>query len=181
MKRLLQWESSYYNSTELCSVEFSTSEIAIKSNITGQYDGTQFTADYNIRATSAWRTYSFDIRYTFNDKHYTIEAIHQNDRWLVNGELREEFKNCIDIDITLTPLTNSLPINRLVMKNNKPQQITVFYVDVLENTIRPVHQQYTKKSQTEYNFQNVPNDFEADITVDKNGFVTHYPGLFERK
>lgn len=86
----------------------------------------------------------------------------------------------MDIDIALTPLTNSLPINRLTLAKNKAHITEVVYIDILEGTIRTAFQQYTKKSECVYNFQNVLNDFEATILVDKEGFVVHYPQLFER-
>ena len=91
-----------------------------------------------------------------------------------------ECKGCIDIDISLTPFTNSLPINRLQLQVNEVQYIKVLYIDILGRTIRSVVQQYTKISDHKYQYENVPNDFEAVITVDEWGIVTEYPGLFVR-
>ncbi len=91
-----------------------------------------------------------------------------------------EFKGCIDIDISLTPFTNSLPINRLQWRLNKPQQIKVLFLDILSQEILAVQQRYTKLSETEYKFENVPNDFEAIINVDDSGMVVNYPELFVR-
>jgi hypothetical protein len=155
-------------------------EIAIKSSITGNHNNIQYYVKYLIKTTLNWNVVSFDIKYVLNGSRYSISASHVMDSWIINGQLREEFKNCIDIDITLTPFTNTLPIKRLNFQPTKPQPIEVLYIDVLENSIRVARQQYTKNSDTEYNFQNVPNDFEADIIVDNDGFVVHYPELFER-
>ena len=67
-----------------------------------------------------------------------------------------EFKGCIDIDISLTPFTNSLPINRLEWELNKPRQINVMFLDILSHEIIPVQQRYTKLSNTEYKFETRP-------------------------
>jgi len=176
----INWESGFYQSTESCIIQYSGQEIVINSRITGRHDTIDYTAAYTIRTTPEWKTTAFEIRYTLNAAPHHVEARHENGQWIVNGVVREEFNNCIDIDITVTPFTNALPINRIDLQLNKPQQIEVLYVNVLENSIYPVRQQYTKKSGTRYNFQNVPNDFEADIIVDSEGFVVHYPELFER-
>lgn len=173
------WKGIYYNSIENCAVNIAAHGIVIKSDIIGKHDNTSFNCEYRIETTTEWTTKSFEIRYTLNGISHTISALHETD-WIVNGETRPEFRNCTDIDITLTPFTNSLPINRLKLQNSKPQQIEVLYIDVLKNTFRIAQQQYTKRSASVYNFQNVPNDFEADIIVDNDGFVKHYPELFER-
>ena len=54
------------------------------------------------------------------------------------------------------------------------------FLDILSHEIIPVQQRYTKLSNTEYKFENVPNDFEAVITVDESGIVVNYPELFVR-
>jgi hypothetical protein len=155
-------------------------ENSVSSHIHGQFQKTDFWAAYHIVTTSQWSVISFEIEYSVAGQLTKISIRHAEDGWYVNGNLRSEFKNCIDMDITLTPFTNTLPINRLDLQFNNPRQIEVFYVNVLENKIYPVRQQYIRKSAIEYNFQNVPNDFEADIIVDNEGFVVHYPHLFER-
>ena len=90
------------------------------------------------------------------------------------------FKGCIDIDISLTPLTNSLPINRLQLKQNEAQEIKVIYFDLLAQQIKPATQKYTRLKDLSYRYENVPNDFEAVIQVDASGFVADYPTLFMR-
>ena len=46
--------------------------------------------------------------------------------------------------------------------------------------IEPVYQQYKRVSDTEFQYENVPNDFSATIEVDALGLVVDYPGLFTR-
>ena len=41
-------------------------------------------------------------------------------------------------------------------------------------------QVYKRISEEKYHYENIPNDFEADITVDENGLVVDYPSLFTR-
>lgn len=180
MNRSLIWKGLYYDSIESCIVDVSEKEIVIKSTIIGSHNSIRVTADYQIKTTPYWIVKSFEINYSFNKINRKISGVRSNAEWIIDGQAHNEFKNCVDIDITLTPFTNSLPINRLNLSIDQSKQIDVVYINILEDKLYPVKQQYAKKSLTQYNFQNVPNDFEADITVDKEGFVAHYPELFER-
>lgn len=56
----------------------------------------------------------------------------------------------------------------------------MIYCDLLEGQLRHVRQRYTCLSNTEYHYENVPNDFEATIQVDDLGLVVDYPLLFVR-
>jgi hypothetical protein len=56
----------------------------------------------------------------------------------------------------------------------------VIYLDLLAQEVSPVRQKYTRLSQLEYQYENVPNDFEAKIQVDESGLVVDYPSLFVR-
>jgi uncharacterized protein len=100
--------------------------------------------------------------------------------WILNGERASYFDGCMDIDILPSPFTNTLPIRRLDFQANPKHEISVLYIDLIEQKVSLQKQIYTKLSETDYLFENMPNDFEADITVDEQGFVLGYPGLFRR-
>ena len=100
--------------------------------------------------------------------------------WLYNGKSAPEFAGCTDVDVPLTPFTNTLPIRRLELKPHQTQEIKVIYCNVLEDIVSAVRQKYTCLSATQYHYENVPNDFEATIVVDEAGLVIDYPMLFLR-
>lgn len=104
----------------------------------------------------------------------------ENDCWLLNNIKVNEFNGCFDVDISLSPFTNSLPVNRLKLLNNQQKKIKVIYIDILEEQLKPAEQIYKRLFETKYLYQNVPNDFEAEIEVDESGFVINYPSLFKR-
>ena len=99
---------------------------------------------------------------------------------MMDGQEARQFKGCIDVDIPLTPFTNTLPIRRLHWDDDDAHEIQVIYCDVLDQQIQPVRQKYIRRSGSLYHYENIPNDFEADITVDEHGLVVDYPALFVR-
>jgi len=160
----------------------SDEDIEVDSVIVGAHDDKIYRVDYSIKTNRNWECIFFEATTQLSDKKEVINY-HSDGRgnWTKNGAPVNEFKGCIDIDISLTPFTNSLPINRLQWELNKPQQITVLFLDILSQEIMPTQQCYTKLSNTKFKFENVPNDFEAIITVDASGMVVNYPDLFVRK
>ena len=182
METLILWTGIANHSLENCVLTHSDENIEVNSVIVGAHDDKIYRVDYSIKTNRDWESIFLEVKAQLSDKKLEIN-FHSDGmgNWTKSGVPVNEFGGCIDIDISLTPFTNSLPINRLQWELNKPQQIKVLFLDILSQEIIPVQQRYTKLSNTEYKFENVPNDFEAIITVDESGMVVNYPELFVRR
>jgi hypothetical protein len=181
MQTNILWTGREYNSLEHCRINSSSSGLEIASTIVGSYGEYIYSLDYHIHTDSFWATRSLELRYRCNgpDVYILLEGDGQG-RWMLNGQKAGQFQGCTDVDISLTPFTNTLPINRLIMAPHQVSQIRVIYIDVLGGQIRPVDQKYTRLSHSRYFYENVPNDFSAELEVDALGLVADYPGLFVR-
>lgn len=181
MQQNLLWTGREYYSLENCVVSITEEGADIQSGIIGKYGDKLYRVEYSIKTNQLWQTLAVELKGRHSN--HEINILLQGDgkgNWKMNGEEATAFSGCIDVDIPLTPLTNTLPIRRLSMKKDEPVQIPVIYIDVLEERITVVKQQYMKLSDREYHYENVPNDFEATIKVDEYGLVVNYPLLFER-
>src|SRR3954451_21613812 len=103
-----------------------------------------------------------------------------NGDWIVDGVPRTDLDGCIDIDLSATPFTNSLPIRRLDLGIDDEADLVMAYVDFEELTVLPDEQRYTRLDEDLYRYESLDSDFTRDLTVDASGFVIEYPGLFER-
>jgi hypothetical protein len=181
MQTNILWAGIEYDSLENCIVTITDVGADIKSSIIGYYNSVIYKLDYQITTNHLWETTFFMIKSQLND---IIQITNfQSDakgNWFVNGQYIEKFNGCIDIDISLTPFTNTLPINRLKLSEKTNKQIQVLYVDILGQQTNPVRQKYTRLSRNEYKYESEPNDFESTISVDEFGLVVKYPELFER-
>ena len=181
MQTNILWTGIEYQSIENCIVTITEEGADIKSSIIGCYYSVIYKLDYQITTNHLWETTFLTIKSQLNDIVRTANFQSDTKRnWFVNGKYIEKLNGCIDIDISLTPLTNTLPINRLKLAEKTNKQIQVLYLDILGQQINPVHQKYTRLSRNEYKYENVPNNFESIITVDELGLVMKYPELFER-
>ena len=175
------WSGIEYYSLENCFVESTPDGVMINSIIVGLYNEEIYRVKYDIILDKDWVTKSCIIEAWINNKVKKIDLSKQGDTWFLNGKIHHKFDNCIDVDIPLTPLTNSLPINRLRLSLGQETKVDIIYIDLLEDTIKHVKQKYKRLSTEIFKYENIPNDFEAEIKVDTAGFVVNYPQLFKRK
>jgi hypothetical protein len=92
----------------------------------------------------------------------------------------------VDCDLGLSPLTNTLPVLRLDLHRRPGRhEILVAWVSVPDLGVRPYRQRYTGRgidaaARPVVRYEDVDGDFAADLTLDGDGFVLHYPGLARR-
>ena len=100
----------------------------------------------------------------------------------MHAEALPALEGCIDIDFEMTPFTNTLPIRRAPLAIGETRRFRMAYIPA--DTMEPFadEQTYTRLGERVYRFENGEGDdyFTADITVDEDGLVVDYPGLFER-
>lgn len=101
---------------------------------------------------------------------------------LPGTDLPEELTDAVDVDLFNSPLTNTLPLRRLGLLGSEPDgaehRITAAWVLLPELTVIPSEQAYTVLGPESVRYSS--GRFQADLTVDRDGFVRHYPGLADR-
>lgn len=100
--------------------------------------------------------------------------------WKVDGEVHSELAGARDIDLAITPFTNTLPIRRLDLAIDDEGDVSAVYVSFPDLEVTLEEQRYTRLDEDLYLFESLDGDFTAEITVDLDGFVVDYPDLFER-
>jgi len=181
MERKIRWEGLEYKSLENCTLTETDNGVAITSIITGQVNNGAIKVSYKILTDTLWATYFVEINVVSgrNEKKILLEK--EGTYWLVNNAIDHRFDGCLDIDISLTPFTNTLPIRRLVFDGQLSNRIEVIYIDIIADVIMPVRQYYTKISDSVYLYENEKSTFKAELKTDPYGLVIEYPKLFREK
>lgn len=99
----------------------------------------------------------------------------------MDGELRPDLDGAREVDISVSPLSNTLPIRRLNLAVGESADIITAYLTLPDLTVTFDPQRYTRLSEREYLYESRDSDFRRTITVDDTGLVIDYPGLFERQ
>jgi hypothetical protein len=88
----------------------------------------------------------------------------------------------MDVDIMITPFTNTLPIRRLNLRVGEAQGIAVAYVRVPNLALSRVEQRYICLSLDQsgglYRYESPESGFSANLKVDTDGLVLDYPDIF---
>lgn len=179
MQKSIVWEGLRYDTEEHCNVNYLPDSIMVRSEIEGWADAAPLYAEYTLHLSNAWEVLELDIHFTVGQVeshyHFMRNALGWTD---ASGGDCADFGDCRFVDISLTPFTNALPVNGLNFKDNAVQEISVLYVDILDNTVSRKVQRYTKLSSGAYLYENADGSFSATIHADEDGFVTDYPNLF---
>jgi hypothetical protein len=140
---------------------------------------------YQLTCDASWRVAGLTISAASAAGHRTLTlSADRHGHWLADGQPRPDLDGCIDVDISLTPLTNTLPIRRLAWAPESPQDLDVVYVSAPDFTIHRASQRYTLLSAGAtdrtvlYRYES--GSFMADLTVDSDGFVSDYPEGWHR-
>jgi len=105
--------------------------------------------------------------------------------WDDKGNPLDALQGCIDVDIMLTPLTNTLPIRRLAPTPGESREISVVYIAAPDLSIRPFRQRYTRldddgDGRSRYRYESLESGFTAELLVDDDGFVIDYSDIWRR-
>jgi hypothetical protein len=180
MKTNVFWKGLYYQSLEDCCITESETIIEIASVIIGADKGQLYKVDYRVQVNKKWEIIAAQINSQLNNSHISTTFQQKDGQCYINGTSDSAYVGFKYIDISLSPFTNTLPINSLQLRVGQQAVIDVVYFDILGQKILPARQIYTRLSASKYRFETDDKSFSADIEVDKGGFVTFYPQLFEK-
>ena len=145
-----------------------------------------FRVRYRVRCDVRWRVRELTLQ-SLEDRGREVRLLADGEGrwWTADGESLPLLKGCIDVDISTTPFTNTLPIRRLHLGSGESGEIRVAYAEVPGMAVRPERQRYTCLEHHTtgglYRYQSLNGSgFTADLTVDTDGLVLDYPGLFRR-
>jgi hypothetical protein len=139
-----------------------------------------FAATYSVRVDSDWRT--LEVRACVLGRAGPLHLRRLNSgEWLGEGDTRlRELDRALDVDLSITPFTNTLPIRRLQLAIGESAEITAAYIEFPQLRISAEPQRYTRLASDRYRYESIDSGFVREITVDEHGLVTVYPDLFRR-
>jgi len=153
--------------------------------IIGLAEGAPFRVRYTIACDDRWRLRAADVVSLGNDRRELHLRADGTGVWTNEaGQPLPDLAGCIEVDISATPFTNTLPIRRLDLRPGDSRDVPVAYIAIPDFTLRQVPQRYTRldarADEALYLYEGLLWDFRAELPVDGDGVVTDYPGLFRR-
>ena len=176
---LRRWRRVDEPSLELMALSRSPSGISVRSTLI--HAGKDcFGLRYRWELDPSWRTRTLRIERTDAvEKSLAIERTGDTD-WRVDGEARPDLAGCHEIDVSATPVCNSLAIRR--MKEVDGELLALFVeASILTLTCQPSRQRYERLGPRTWQYidKGVSAGFTARLDLDEQGLVAKYEHLFE--
>ncbi len=183
MERNLVWSRLDEPGTEHLRLTEEQHSITANGLIIAVTDNVPYRISYTIHCDAFWRVH--EVRVELLDSHTPKLHLRANGKGNWTTDANEHVASligCIDVDISATPFTNTLAIQRLNLAVDEIAEITVAYIKVPEMRVTSVKQRYTclDSSGERYQYAGYPSGYQAEITVDRDKLVIEYPELFTR-
>jgi hypothetical protein len=133
--------------------------------------------EYAVELDTAWVFRALRLRSSGGRE---LDVSRDDGVWRVDGADRPDLADAVDVDLSFSPFTNTLPIRRLDLAVETAADIVTAYVDGATFEVSPDPQRYTRLAADRYVYESRDGDFHREISVDADGFVVDYPGLFAR-
>jgi hypothetical protein len=99
-------------------------------------------------------------------------------QWLVDGTDDSALRGATDIDIGITPATNTLPIRRFGLGIGESGDLVAVWIRFPDLSLWRVHQRYTRVDPHRYRYESLDTGFQAELTVRDDGFVEQYADIW---
>jgi hypothetical protein len=156
--------------------------VSVDSLVIAAHDGQLYRVNYEVRCDVRWRVRELHITARTADTitSLTLNGDGQGHWHSPAGAPLAELDGCVDVDLAFSPFTNTLPIRRLALQPGDAVELAVVYVAL--PTLAPVRdgQRYTCLAPDRYRYDSLDDDFSAELSIDADGLVRDYPGLFRR-
>ena len=141
-----------------------------------------FAARYRLRCDSGWRCRELDVEIIDAAQTLRLRGDGRGHWTDGDGTPLPLLDGAIDVDLPITPFTNTLPIRRLALAAGASAEIDVVYVRAPALSVEIDRQRYTcLEPLRRYRYEAVDGSFTAEIDVDSRGLVVTYPELFRRR
>jgi hypothetical protein len=175
----LQWDGP---GMEHLRLEQHSNEIIADGMVIWAYQNLPLRIHYTVRCDASWAVRQVSVQANGSRLRLTADGAGHWSR--TPGTPLPALDSCLDVDIAATPFTNTLPIRRLALKPGASAEITVAYITIPELSLSPARQRYTcleaRPDGGRYRYESLASGFSAELTVDAEGLVIDYQGIFRR-
>ncbi len=136
---------------------------------------------YRIFCDKKWRTKRVDLKQsTGGAVKKMVLTVDERLHWWTGDRELNKLRGCVDVDLLVSPVTNTLPIRRLGLRNGESRGIRAAWVKSPQLTVQPLAQEYTCLNATTYRYRS-ESGFSTRIQVDNLGLVMLYPRFWQRR
>jgi uncharacterized protein len=146
------------------------------------HNGLPCRLEYAVVCDAAWRTLHAGVVGWMGSRRVRVNLVASAGRgWHLNSRLHTDLADCLDVDLAFTPATNMLPIRRLTLRPGQASAVRAAWLTFPALTLESLDQTYRRTGESTYHYESGGGAFATDLEVNEAGFVTRYPGQWERE
>lgn len=178
-ERHVRWEWTDRPGLETLSLQSSATGTVAEGRVLVHLDGAVVRVHYRIEHDAAWGFRAAGIEVGPSETPRRLDIRRSADgRWRVNGAERPDLEACEDVDLMVTPYTNTPPLAARPLAAGEQRVLKVAWVRFPDLEVRAVAQEYTRLDSgpdaPRYRYRNLESGFAAELTVDDGGLVVDY-------
>jgi uncharacterized protein len=186
--RTVVWKSLLIDGADYCSLWRTTEGWMLKGTVVGGLKDKNPKAkneepmlvQYEIHCDENWLTHRVEVQRSIGSDTKSLSlSVESRGVWRSSNKELPAVQDCADVDLSITPATNTLPIRRLNLQVGTGESVISAWVKFPDLTVEPLSQRYTRINTNTYRYQS-NTGFSADLVVDDLGLVISYPGGWER-
>lgn len=158
---------------ERCTLHTDLDGWVLAGVVVASYEQRPLDVRYRVAVDGGWATRSVAIT---TDDLTRPRALHldrsTDGTWTIDGEAAPELEGCVDVDVGVTPSTNTLPIRRLGLAVGGEEEVDVAWVRFPALRVERGRQTYARIAPDVWRYRS--DGFTADLTVDEDGLVVRY-------
>ena len=170
--------------TEFFQLSTDTDGPRLEGGIIAIHEGAPILVDYEIGCTRSWQTRHVALTAVSGETKRRLELrVDEHGRWWADKKELAGLAGCLDVDVSLSPSTNTLPIRRLGFLDlpiGESCDVTAAWIRFPQLTVEPLPQRYTRLAARRFHYASAGGAFTAELEVDDLGLVTSYPPFWER-
>jgi hypothetical protein len=150
LKRAVVWKSLLVDGRDYCGLWHIAEGWLLKGTVVGILkDQRPMLASYEIHCDENWFTHRVQVGRTIaSDVKILSLSVENRGVWRSSGQELREIQGCDDVDLAVTPATNTLAIRRLGLQVGSSASIIAAWVKFPDLTVQPLSQRYTRVAQS---------------------------------
>ena len=167
------WTSSRPPGSEYCAVRRVAAGWTLKGTVARRFQEGIAGITYTIQTDRDWRTMWVRVEQLLNGTLGRVEIEVRRGRWSVGGKESPDLRGCVDVDLEVSPVTNTLPLKRTGIGVGSKVDLKVAWVRFPSLKVLTLQQSYERLGKNRYRYRSA-SGFEAELDVDDFGLVRRY-------
>lgn len=145
----------------------------LSGRVVASLEGAPVDVEYAVEVDPGWVTRRVVVAVDGPPELRGLEAVRRaSGNWSVDGVARPELDGATDVDLGITPSTNTLPIRRLQLDVGEEADVHVAWVRFPDLRVDAGRQRYARIDTNVWRYSS--SGFTADLVVDDDGLVVQY-------